>query len=91
MQYLPLYSTFEAHRHDVRPGVTGLAQIRGRNVLSWPERFAADVEYVERRSLRLDACILTHTITSVLRREGITAPGEVTMSPFQGSAPREHL
>ncbi len=83
--YLPLYNAHQARRHEVRPGVTGLAQVRGRNLLTWEDRFDLDVEYVGRRSLRLDLCILTETITAVLHRTGISAHGEATMKPFTGT------
>ncbi len=85
MQYLDRYSPVQARRHDVRPGITGLAQISGRNALSWEAKFAADVDYVERRSFRLDAVILWRTAVAVARRAGIAAAGEVTMPEFQGA------
>ena len=85
MQYLELYSPEQARRHEVRPGLTGLAQTRGRNALSWEERFALDVAYVDHRGLRLDLRILTETVRTVLLREGISAPGEATMRPFDGA------
>lgn len=77
--YLPLYTPEESKRHDVRPGVTGLAQVSGRNAISWDERLRLDVEYVERSSLRLDLEILWRTVASVARRDGITAPEHETM------------
>jgi lipopolysaccharide/colanic/teichoic acid biosynthesis glycosyltransferase len=86
MQYLPLYTPSQDRRHDVRPGMTGWAQIHGRNGLGWDERFAHDVWYVDNRSLWLDLRILTRTLGAVVRREGISAPGFATMSPFTGSA-----
>jgi lipopolysaccharide/colanic/teichoic acid biosynthesis glycosyltransferase len=85
--YLPLYSPEQARRHEVRPGITGLAQSSGRNALSWEERFALDVEYVDNRSLVLDARVIWATIRTVFAREGIAAEGEVTMTPFTGSVP----
>lgn len=85
MEYLPLYSSEQSRRHEVRPGITGLAQVNGRNSLTWEERFALDVWYVDHRSLGLDAKILLLTIMKVLRREGIAAEGEVTMTRFTGS------
>lgn len=85
VEYLPLYSREQARRHEVRPGVTGLAQISGRNALSWEDKFALDVEYVDRRSLGLDARIIFATVRSVFVREGISAPGEATMTKFGGS------
>ncbi|MFW5469842.1 sugar transferase [Knoellia sp. CPCC 206435] len=86
VDYLERYSPAQARRHEVRPGVTGLAQVSGRNALSWEDRFALDVEYVERRSLGLDLSIIGRTATAVLRRQGISGEGEATMSPFLGSA-----
>lgn len=87
MEYLPLYSTEQARRHDVRPGVTGWAQINGRNAISWDQKFALDVWYVENRSLALDLRILRLTIRKVLKRDGISAEGEATMFPFRGNTP----
>lgn len=83
--YLPLYSPAEARRHEAPPGLTGLAQVSGRNAMSWQDRFAADVDYVDRRSLKLDAWIVARTVSAVIRREGINAPGEATMPEFRGS------
>jgi len=88
-RYLDLYTDEESRRHDVRPGLTGLAQVRGRNALPWPDRLRSDVEYVDRMSLRLDLAILFRTIVVVLRRDGITAPGHVSSDPFEGSARME--
>lgn len=85
MQYLPLYSAEQYRRHDVRPGVTGWAQINGRNALSWEEKFELDVWYADNCSLALDLKILIRTIFSILRREGISAAGDATMPAFQGS------
>ena len=82
--YLELYSADEARRHEVRPGVTGLAQISGRNELVWAERFKLDVEYVDNRSIALDARILIATLKTVVCREGITGGTEETMTPFTG-------
>lgn len=82
VEYLPLYSPEQARRHEVRPGITGLAQVSGRNALGWEEKFALDVDYVERRSLALDARILLATIVSVFRRQGISQEGHVTMPKF---------
>ena len=84
MEYLPLYSPEQARRHELRPGVTGWAQINGRNALSWPEKFALDIWYVENRSLWLDIKIIVQTVLKVVRRDGISAAGEVTMSKFTG-------
>jgi lipopolysaccharide/colanic/teichoic acid biosynthesis glycosyltransferase len=87
MEYLDRYSPEQFRRHDVRPGITGLAQVRGRNELSWDEKFAADTEYVDALSPRLDAAILLATAVNVLRRHGVSAPGEAHMTPFRGSLP----
>lgn len=83
LEYLPRYTPHESRRHEVRPGVTGLAQVSGRNALDWSERLALDVEYVDRRSLGLDLSILARTIGVVLRRDGISAPGSATMPPLR--------
>ena len=85
MAYLPRYSPTQARRHEVRPGLTGLAQVSGRNAVGWDERLALDVEYVDTRSLRLDLVILARTVAAVVRREGISADGEATMPEFLGS------
>lgn len=85
MEYLPLYSTEQYRRHDVRPGVTGWAQINGRNTLSWEDKFALDVWYVENRTLWLDIKILFLTVKKVVVRDGISADGEATMSKFTGN------
>lgn len=79
LEYLPRYSAEQARRHEVRPGITGLAQVSGRNATSWEERLALDVRYVDERSMLLDLRILWRTIRAVLRREGITAEGHATM------------
>lgn len=84
VRYLPRYSPTQARRHEVRPGITGLAQVRGRNSLSWDEKFALDVEYVETRSFALDLKILLLTVAKVLAHDGIAAEGEATMSEFTG-------
>lgn len=86
MEYLPLYSAFQARRHEVRPGITGWAQVNGRNALGWDDKFALDVWYVDNRSLRLDLRILGLTLLKVLRRDGISAAGEATMPRFTGRA-----
>jgi len=86
VDYLPRYSPRQARRHEVHPGITGLAQASGRNSLSWEEKLEMDVEYVERCSFWLDAAILFRTVASVVRREGISAEGHVTMGQFQGAA-----
>lgn len=84
--YLPLYNDHQARRHEVRPGITGLAQIRGRNLLSWEDKFDSDVEYVDNRSLWLDLTILVKTFLSVLNRTGISAEGQATTTAFKGSS-----
>lgn len=84
MEYLPLYSPEQARRHEVRPGVTGWAQINGRNAISWEQKFALDVWYVDNQSLPLDLRILWLTIRKVLKRDGISAEGEATMPRFTG-------
>jgi len=85
MEYLPLYSAEQVRRHDVRPGITGWAQINGRNALSWEEKFKLDVWYVDNQSFWLDIKILFLTVKKVLVRDGISAEGEATMSKFTGS------
>lgn len=85
--YLDRYTPAQARRHEVRPGLTGLAQVSGRNGLSWEERLTLDVEYVDRHSLLLDLRILWRTVAVVLRREGITGADSVTMSEFTGTRP----
>ncbi|TCL34664.1 lipopolysaccharide/colanic/teichoic acid biosynthesis glycosyltransferase [Azotobacter chroococcum] len=85
MEYLPLYTPEQARRHAVRPGITGWAQVNGRNALSWEEKFRLDVWYVDHRSFRLDLRILLLTLKRVLAREGINAEGEATMARFTGS------
>ena len=85
MEYLPLYSHEQARRHLVRPGLTGWAQVQGRNSLSWEDKFRLDVWYVDNRNLALDLRILWLTILTVIRRDGISAVGEATMTPFTGS------
>ena len=88
IEYLPLYSPQQARRHEVRPGVTGWAQINGRNALSWDEKFALDVWYVDNQSMALDSRILWLTIKKVIVRDGISATGEATMPKFTGSGKR---
>ena len=87
MEYLERYTPPQARRHEVRPGITGWAQVNGRNAVSWPERLAMDVWYVENRSLPLDLRILGMTVASVLSRRGVSAPGHATMEPFQPDDP----
>lgn len=84
MEYLPLYSIEQARRHEVRPGITGWAQVNGRNALSWEDKFKLDVWYVDHRSMWLDTKILWLTVRKVLVRDGISAAGEATMSKFTG-------
>jgi sugar transferase EpsL len=84
-EYLPLYSQEQMRRHDVRPGITGWSQVNGRNALTWDEKLALDVWYVDHRSLRLDLRILQMTIGQVVKGEGIAHPGVATMEPFQGA------
>ena len=86
VEYLPRYTPEQARRHDVRPGLTGWAQVHGRNALNWEDRFARDGEYAARLSLALDLRILALTVARVLRRDGISAAGEATMPLFMGSA-----
>jgi lipopolysaccharide/colanic/teichoic acid biosynthesis glycosyltransferase len=87
VEYLPLYTLEQARRHEVRPGITGWAQVNGRNAISWPDKFAMDVWYVDHRSLWLDIQILWRTVRKVLVHDGISAAGEATMSKFTGSEP----
>lgn len=84
MEYLSVYSPKQVRRHEVRPGVTGWAQVNGRNAISWDEKFALDVWYVDNRSLWLDLKIILLTIRKVIKRDGISAAGEATMSKFEG-------
>lgn len=85
MEYLPLYSPEQARRHELRPGITGWAQVNGRNAISWEEKFALDVWYVDNHNLWLDMKILYMTLRKVLVRDGISAEGEATMPKFTGS------
>ncbi len=85
MEYLPLYSEEQARRHEVLPGITGWAQVNGRNALDWQEKLALDVWYVENWSLLLDLRILAKTLVSVVRRKGISAEGHATMQKFTGN------
>lgn len=84
VQYLDRYSSEQRRRHEVRPGVTGLAQVSGRNALSWKDKFDRDLEYVEHRSLATDISILLRTVVQVLRRDGISAAESATMTEFLG-------
>ena len=85
MRYLDRYTPEQARRHEVRPGITGLAQVSGRNALSWDEKFALDVWYVDHRSLALDLKILAQTVLKVMRRDGVSATDHATMPEFTGS------
>jgi len=84
MQYLPLYSPEQGRRHDVRPGLTGLAQVSGRNAISWEEKFALDLEYVDHHNVWLDLKIIALTVAKVVARESISAEGHATMPAFEG-------
>ncbi len=84
VQYLPLYSASQRRRHEVRPGITGWAQVSGRNAISWEKKFALDVWYVDHLSFRLDCIIIWRTVVKVLRREGISSASCDTMEPFEG-------
>ncbi len=86
MEYLPLYNKIQKRRHEVKPGITGWAQINGRNALSWREKFVLDVWYVDNRTFFLDLKILFMTVKKVLFSEGIAEKGQVTMSKFRGNA-----
>jgi lipopolysaccharide/colanic/teichoic acid biosynthesis glycosyltransferase len=85
IEYLPLYSKEQARRHDVKPGITGWAQINGRNAISWEEKFSLDVWYIDNQSLWLDLKILFLTVKKVFSRSDITAEGEATMAKFTGN------
>ena len=85
VKYLPLYTEEQSHRHDVRPGLTGLAQVNGRNAISWEERFKIDVEYVNSVSLVGDIGIILKTVACVLKRDGISSESSVTMEEFKGT------
>lgn len=84
VRYLPRYSEFQRHRHDVRPGLTGLAQVNGRNAITWEKKFEYDVEYVNKLSFALDARIFMDTVRAVLKREGISSETSATMEEFMG-------
>ncbi len=85
VRYLPLYTERQMKRHDVRPGITGLAQSSGRNLLSWEDRFEKDVEYVENVSFAMDIRIIFATVSGIIKKEGISSENSVTMEPFLGS------
>jgi lipopolysaccharide/colanic/teichoic acid biosynthesis glycosyltransferase len=89
MEYLPLYSPEQARRHEVRPGITGWTQVNGRNALTWDEKFALDVWYVDHRSTKLDAAIMRRTVSQVFSAHGVSASGHATMEPFRGSGDAE--
>ena len=84
VQYLPLYNDFQKHRHDVRPGLTGWAQVNGRNTISWEDKFKLDVEYTQKYSFLLDIKIIFMTVLSVVKKEGISSDTSVTMEEFKG-------
>ena len=84
VRYLPRYNEFQRHRHDVRPGLTGLAQVNGRNAITWEKKFEYDVEYVRKLSFALDARIFMDTVRAVLKREGISSETSATMEEFMG-------
>ena len=86
MEYLPLYSPRQARRHEIRPGLTGWAQVNGRNALSWEQKFDLDVWYVDNRSLWLDFVVLCRTVHMVVRGTGMSQSGHATAEPFRGSA-----
>ena len=89
VQYLPLYNKRQHRRHDVRPGITGLAQINGRNSISWEEKFEYDVQYVENLSFKGDIKILFDTVFKVLKKEGINSENSATMEDFMGTPEKE--
>lgn len=84
-EYLPLYTTHQRHRHDARPGITGWAQVNGRNAISWEQKFEYDVWYIDNMSFMLDVKILFMTIKIVFKREGISQDGQATTEPFKGT------
>lgn len=85
VQYLPLYNEYQRRRHEVRPGLTGWAQVNGRNAISWEEKFDLDIEYIDNISFRLDSKIILLTLMKVINREGINQEGEATIEDFKGS------
>jgi lipopolysaccharide/colanic/teichoic acid biosynthesis glycosyltransferase len=91
MQYLHRYTPEQARRHEVRPGITGWAQVNGRNAITWEEKFKLDVWYVDNRSLCLDVKIIFMTIWKIITREGISQPGQATMEEFRGSEQRSEI
>lgn len=86
VKYLPLYNEYQRRRHEVRPGLTGWAQVNGRNAISWEEKFELDIEYVDRMSFVFDLKIILLTLKKVITKEGITSENSATMEPFKGSA-----
>ncbi len=86
IEYLPLYSEKQKHRHDVRPGLSGLAQVNGRNAISWEEKFSYDVEYVDNISFLLDLKLIVKTFLKVFKREGVNKSENVTMEKFKGTS-----
>ncbi len=91
IEYLPLYDSEQARRHDVRPGITGWAQVNGRNVISWEEKFKLDVWYVDNQSFWLDMKILLLTVLKVVKSDGISQKGQVTIEAFRGSIVKEEI
>ena len=89
LEYMPLYNVHQARRHEVRPGLTGLAQVRGRNLLSWEEKFEYDVFYVDNRSMWLDVKILLLTALQIFRTNEVNQDSHVTTEPFRGNDARE--
>ena len=85
MEYLPLYSAEQARRHDVKPGITGWAQVNGRNTITWTEKLKLDVWYVDNMSFSLDAKIFLKTIFKVFNRQGVNSTAVITMEPFKGN------
>ena len=88
MQYLPLYSEYQARRHEVKPGITGWTQVNGRNALTWEEKFDLDIWYVDHKGFTLDMKILLMTVVKIIKKEGIAAEGSETMPEFKGSGIR---
>ena len=89
VKYLPLYNEYQKHRHDVRPGLTGYAQVHGRNAVSWEEKFDMDVKYVQHITFMGDLKILLETVVKVLKRDGISSETSVTMEEFRGTSEKE--
>lgn len=89
LKYMNLYTAEQARRHDVRPGITGLAQVRGRNAISWEKKLALDIQYVEKKSFLLDVKIMLETVGVVMGRRGVSAAGEATMPEFRGTSARD--